>query len=991
MSIPSAQPIKRFVRAGAGAGKTWTLTRQVIALALNHKEQTGQWPKTILTTFTRKATQELKERLMLYSLQEKPEAIEFVQATSFLTITTIHGLFSLFLKRYGIALGLPNQFKIIDGRKAEFWRKQILKDLLSENREFKSLQNYGIRTLLEYLKSYEPVYWNSGIKPVDVQSLQRLTDERAIGLAIAIEASIRAAETTTDCEKWQEYFNRLQSICDVLQRQLAWDKKAPLVSASLEGLVKPRKSKNNPGISEDLEEEIKETLGQIKDLLGKPQYAQKYWEPIADSLEEFQKFAQHFMNKLVHKKLSEASLEPDDLEFFSQKLLLEKPDVLQKFSTDFDAWFIDEFQDTSPLQLNILERMIGANSCFLVGDPQQSIYLFRGSRSEVFLNKEKQMAESGAEIIRLSRNFRSQQNLLEFFNDFFPKMAADFTTMDPVVDPLESETSVEITHNQNEDDKVEVQNITQQIAQLLGQGASLKDICILTRTRDQLDTIQKELMSRGFPVISHSSANFYRRREILDALSLLKLLINPWDNKNLILFMRSPWMALDDAKIGEILQQEKRKDYWPLFKKYFQNNPGHVAGQVLLKAFADKAEFGVGWTLRRTLIRLGVIDYSFKIDSTGRREANLWKLINLVEKTSREPGASLLQLANDGYQSMSLDDFGDSSDASSPVEPNKIHLMTIHGSKGLQFPYVFIPFLHKKPRDTNYQKVTFDEDRKLWSMRLPLVSHSEFTGDVLEKLHIADLQKRESEEALRVFYVGMTRAENKLFLSWSGKPEKRSWANHLVSYRQWTELPAHIAFNELNASEEKSYLNPMTTVDVRSAYFAKERVLVAPATVAEDFYQPFRDWEQWSQHQRKRWEGIVLHRVFESLKHHDITRVLALAQTWLPTKSDEIVAAVSFVLNNQQVPLQEIIRDGFVEWGYQHQVEMELKERRVDLWGVVNGTLWIVDYKTGSARLKNKAFAQMQEYQVALQQYLNWQGPVQLVAVYPFDQQLFTQ
>lgn len=990
MSIPSSQPLNRFVRAGAGAGKTWNLTRQVVQQAMDHRERTGQWPKTILTTFTRKATQELKERLMLYSLQERPEAIEFVQSTSFLTITTIHGLFSLFLKRYGTELGLPNQFKIINGRKAEFWRKQVLKNLLSENQNFKTLQNFGIQRLLKYLKAYEKVYWERGVDAVQLSTLQALTNEYTSVLAQELSTHVTAAETDIDCEKWQDYFARLNSLCDILQYEMDWEEKRNLIADFTKDISKPRRSKNNAGIAVEKEENIKECLEPIKDLVEELQFSERHWPVIVSSLQEFHGFAEIYMDQLIEKKLSEASLEPNDLEFFSQKLLNEKPEVVQKFATDFDAWFIDEFQDTSPLQLKILEAMIAKSPSYLVGDPQQSIYLFRGSRSEVFVQKEKSMEDSGAEIVNLAKNYRSQQYLLDFFNDFFPKMESSFTTMQSTILPVEDQSAVEITHNTSDDFQVEIQNMVVQIASLLDQGASLKDIGVLTRTRDQLDSVQKELMKRGYPVISHSSAGFYQRREILDALSLLKFLINPWDNKNLILLMRSPWMALDDTLIAEILKQKDNRGYWPLFRNFFQKNPNHGPGQALLKAVIDKLEYGVGWTLRKTLIQLGVVDYCFKIDSTGRREANLWKLINLVEKTSREPGANLLQLANDGYLSSSLEEFGDSSDASSPVEPNKIHLMTIHASKGLQFRHVFIPFLHRKPRDTVYQEFCHDEERRLWSLRLPLVNHGEFVGGVLEKLALRSLQEREAQEALRVFYVGMTRAEEKLFLSWSGKPEKRSWANHLVSYKETGPLPGYVQFNPIEDSQERLYVVSAKGESVRSGYQPEDKRPSTPAVTAADLTSDFADWDEWSRHQSRRWEGVVLHKVFESLKHHDRDKVFALAQNWLPTKRREITAAMNYVLENQMVPLQRIIQEGFVEWGYQHQVDDELIERRIDLWGIVDDTLWVVDYKTGSAKYKDKAFEQMRQYSAALIQYLDWQGPVKKVAVFPFDGVLFT-
>ena len=95
------------------------------------------------------------------------------------------------------------------------------------------------------------------------------------------------------------------------------------------------------------------------------------------------------------------------------------------------------------------------------------------------------------------------------------------------------------------------------VKELFEKGVSPKDIGILTRTKKELEQLQKYLMSHGFPVISHASSNFYQRREILDALSLLKFLINPWDDKNLLILLRSPWLAMSDAEIVKVLGEKK--------------------------------------------------------------------------------------------------------------------------------------------------------------------------------------------------------------------------------------------------------------------------------------------------------------------------------------------------------------------------------------------------------------------------------------------------
>ena len=135
----------------------------------------------------------------------------------------------------------------------------------------------------------------------------------------------------------------------------------------------------------------------------------------------------------------------------------------------------------------------------------------------------------------------------------------------------------------------------------------------------------------------------------------------------------------------------------------------------------------------------------------------------------------------------------------------------------------------------------------------------------------------------------------------------------------------------------------------------------------------------------------MIHRVFEILKHHDFDQAMKCAIKWLPEEQQKLQDGIQFVLSSDQVPLSKIIANGHVEWGYQRQVEGNTIEKRVDLWGVVDDCLYVVDYKTGSTEFLEEAFQQMAEYQDALVQYLNWQGPSQRVAVFPLSKQIFVR
>ncbi len=995
MSIPGPQPLRKFVRAGAGAGKTYNLTREVVKLALNFHQQTGQWPRTVLTTFTSKATQELKERMLLYCLQEKPEAVEFVQSTSYLNITTMHGLLNNFLSRFGYGVGLPNQLKIVDAQQANFWRKQILRKMIANYKDSESLQIFNFETLLEHLRSYEAVYWQKNYRPLQTaEDFEAVYSQWMQRKANELQGWVSIAQQQVEGEKWDLYFAQMQDFLEALGSPLPWQQWQEKLSAHLAEIKKPRPSKKATSMPDDLKKSYDKCFNGVKKSIQDADLSPEYWPKTMKVLKDFKVFADDFVGQLIEKKQSEGALEPNDLEFFSLKLLQDRPELIDKFSAEVDAWFIDEFQDTSPLQMQLLEPMIGDSSCYIVGDPQQSIYLFRGSRSEVFFEKSQKMAEQGADMTPLEDNYRSQQHLLEFFNSFFPSLHKSFSTMSPKVGPEASQPAVKITHIVGEESQTELNQLTQDLSLLINKGVPAKDICVLTRTHKQSDDLQKTLMSLGFPVISHSSDKFYERREVIDGLALLKFLVNPWDDKNLLVLLRSPWIGLSDQQILDIIG-DKENHYWARFKDHFLTQTNKGPGFSLCLGRRQIESKGYAWVFRRLLIQLGMLDYSHNVDSTGRREANLWKLINVVERNAREPGTSLLQLIQQGHLSSSLEDFGDSGDASSPVEPNKIHLMTVHASKGLQFDYVFLPFMEKKPRVSTWLKFSQDSDLPWWSFRMPLSDPTSDQGGALEKLIVETQKEKELDESLRVLYVAMTRAKKQLLLSWSGEPEESSWAAHLMANQGAWQGHPQVDFHEIASQQPSAFREDTTAVDIPKPYDATiDRFIEAESSSRQEGDEPasHNEWRDVISGQQRRRDGVILHRIFESLKNHSVDETKHYCRDWLPGRETEMEEAIDFLFEQQQVPLSEIIEQGHVEWGYRKPSEDGgTIEKRIDLWGVVDQTLWVVDYKTGSDRYRDKAFQQMAEYAETLKNYLQWSGDIQRVAVYPFSKTLYVK
>ncbi|MCJ8275936.1 MAG: hypothetical protein MJK18_03775, partial [Bdellovibrionales bacterium] len=362
--------------------------------------------------------------------------------------------------------------------------------------------------------------------------------------------------------------------------------------------------------------------------------------------------------------------------------------------------------------------------------------------------------------------------------------------------------------------------------------------------------------------------------------------------------------AIEDDQLLKIIGENKER-YWPQFKEYFKNHPEYEPGQLLLKAFTQKKEWGLGWVTRKLMLAYGFFDYTQKIDGTGRREANLWKFINLIEKTSREPGHSLLKLVEEGYQSMTLEEVGQNTDAASPVEPNKINLMTVHSSKGLQFQYIFVPYLGKKPNKTSHTNFCALEDEKIFAFRVPLGEHDQFMATPLERSYLKNMAQREDDESLRVLYVALTRAKSQLFLSWTGKSEKNSWSTYLENFLEQNDHP-HLSFQKISAASGVE-MNVLEEKGAVKAVWEAGRHRFAEVTNEKKKDELKVDKSDLITSQKIRWQGVVIHKLFESLKQHDLEQVKSLAKRWLPDRFESAIEALDFVSDYTDVPLMKII------------------------------------------------------------------------------------
>jgi ATP-dependent helicase/nuclease subunit A len=1002
---PSLELRNTILRAGAGAGKTTTLTNLFLNYAADFFDGSGRFPKVVVTTFTRKATQELKERLLLLALEMKREDLfQYISNKSQVQISTIHGVLSLFLGRYGHRLGLSSDFELLSESQEGLLRRKILRRLVLGNPDYESLiEHYSFQQLEESLqKFYEHRFLHTDFAFIDKAEFAKELHQHLLQLETLRQQASGSILAEASQASWVKYAEGLQTFS---LKPKSGIESLPGVLQGIQGFLaenprRPSFSAKKPAVSTETYESLDQLVNAMKELLDSPEFLPSYWEQHQLKNEIFSRLATEHADEVYQTKISTGAISMSDLELFSLRLISEAPDACEAFSEEWDFWMIDEYQDTSPVQVAILRALVGERKSFIVGDPQQSIYLFRGARSEVFQEKIVEIHENGGEVQEKLINYRSAPRLLSFINSYFERCSDQFAAMEPAPDkdPGSAEEPVaqlRIVAKSERLAGLSEENLAalQRIQELLQKNVSAEKICVLSRTRDNLESLAKAAEAYGIPVQIHVAGGFYRRREVVDALSLLKFLVNPHDNLNFLSCLRSPWLQLSDQEILSYCHSKVHSFWSEALSKVSAERPRHPVN--LLKRYAETAQaFGYSFVLRKMLVELGLIDYVQKLDPTGRREANLWKLIADLFQQERTPGFNFLDFLAGLQAAPDLESGNDDSDATPVIAPKRVNLMTVHASKGLQFDHVLLLGLAKKPRLSHADLFAVEEETGRWSLSLMNAEERKVQPSRLALKVKERFNRREQQESLRVLYVAITRAKQGVTLIWEGKPEKNSWGE---AWPFQTESGIHrdleFSYEVLTGTFEPQILQQaaeilqqdpgpwkpvefsmshetmaVTSMIASEMQVAAQSKPVTAATLQKALAKAYR--------------GTEAHRIFESLKYAPVVEVLNSVE------EPDLIGAIEYIVDSVEAPLMKIIENGHAEWGFSFKHGEFWVQGQIDLWGQVGNEVWLVDYKTGSTHFSETAFEQLQAYAWALHKmgFVPFGAEIHLAVVYPFEQ-----
>ncbi len=937
-----------ILRAGAGAGKTTTLIKLFQETALAFRKVHRRFPKMVLTTFTRKATQEIRERLLADALKnDSPDLFRYINSRSKVHISTIHGVLSLYLTQYGKDLGLAPEFKLIDGPEVHFREKRILRNLLLENSEWLDLvETFDIKTLLAMLNQYyQHHFFHQALAPVSLEELQQLADEIILDLrrkGFEFYTQISAHQLS---EGWQNYLEKFRSF-----------KSADPVSVDdfkeiIESLGrKPPFSSKKPPFDENLHEQFDSYIKESKAWIQQEGLQTSFGLRHEKLSQKFDTLAKSFCAKNLQERLSTSLLSMSDLEGLSLRLIRKFPWTAEKFAAQWDYWMIDEYQDTSPLQVELLKHLVGKSPHFVVGDPQQSIYLFRGARADVFHAKVDEVRRNNGDIQTALINYRSRAPVLEFINEYFNRKKA-FAPMVPYRIEGQDQACCDIIIVQKNEEKKEdeLKAILSLVEEKIKSGAKPQEICILSRTNRVLQNVALLALTYKIPVQLHSAGGFSRRREVLDFIAGLKFLANPHDDLNLLCLLRSPWFQVPDPNLVQITHGWKAKgslwDFWKLGKISDERNI--LESLQMYRKLSDIV--GLSETMKRMLTERGLIDTSSYVDPTGRREANLWKILTDFKFAEAIPGFNALQFIDNLQASV---DGQEERDATPVIEPDRVNLMTIHASKGLQFKHVIIAGMGSDQKKHQGDWWMVDEVTGQWTLALR-TNDQKKTSSLRGLQLIRERQEKEAEEADRMLYVAMTRAQDSLSFVWTTNPRRGSWASQFPfaqseGLHQISSLnSAGFIYRVRSEVSEPAFLTDF--INEKGSY---RRLFQEVPRLSQDF----------SLKSQGSAEGVRL--VIESSRRHSNLLQFFEALRYQPDLWNELdpvyAEPLSFLKNLKEIPFERIVSQGEANWNYVVEAKNQRVQGQVDLWARDENQVWLIDYKVGVLKEAKNTLARLE-------------------------------
>lgn len=568
-------------------------------------------------------------------------------------------------------------------------------------------------------------------------------------------------------------------------------------------------------------------LGQLSDQITILDYQERYHGDTWELSKTFQTFMSDFVEAYRERKRLENAFEFADISHYTIEILENFPQVRKAYQERFHEVMVDEYQDTNHIQERMLELLSNGHNRFMVGDIKQSIYRFRQADPQIFNEKFQRYAHNPQEgkLILLKENFRSSSEVLSATNHVFERL------MDQEIGEINYDSmhqlvfaNSKLTPNPDnkaefllydKDDSGQEEEESQTETKLTGEmrlvikeilklhqekGVAFKEIALLTSSRSRNDQILLALSEYGIPVKTDGEQNNYLQSlEVQVMLDTLRVIHNPLQDYALVALMKSPMFGFDEDELARLsLQKVEDKVQENLYEKLVnaqkqatsQKNLIYTALAEKLNQFIDILDSWRLYAKTHSLYDLiwkiyndrFYYDYVGALPNGPARQANLYALAlraDQFEKSNFKGLSRFIRMIDQVLEAQH--DL-----ASVAVAPPKdaVELMTIHKSKGLEFPYVFILNMDQDfNKQDSMSDVILSRQNGLGVKYIARVETGAVEAHYPKTIKLSipsltytqnekELQLASYSEQMRLLYVAMTRAEKKLYLVGKGSREK---------------------------------------------------------------------------------------------------------------------------------------------------------------------------------------------------------------------------
>lgn len=858
-----------LLSAGAGSGKTRVLVQRYLHLIESNLASVEQilaitFTNKAASEMKERVTQEVYKKILnakFFSTTEKTLESEFWCAVqrdlNFAQITTFHGFCAQILRSNPGFANIDPNFRILDEFEAdellvETIEELFLLELKKKNSSMVRLTHeFSIYTIVDLLKNAYIQGRNNRISFADqfarTQQIMFLSSEMLAKRKIEIINLCKELFKINQAEKLAAGTKKKIDILEAEKSNIfaQIERISNLACEDRSVLVKIKKI-----LQGNLAKNVKTIVARIKDIIDNEfiyyladQKAMKLMLPLIEVLKMVK-------TQYILKKKNSNGLDFSDLEEKAIDLLKSQPNFLKALQNKIKFIMVDEFQDTNHAQEELIrlivsgqqDGIITGNKLLVVGDPKQSIYRFRRADVTVFKKFAAEIDKCGC-VIDLNINFRSRKKIVDFVNHLFQQLfyntdnsyeikyqnsestricakqdnCIEFTILDKKdclemgISAREVEAKVlaaRIKKMINNEEKL-VYEIDSQ-GEEISRAANYEDICLLFQALSDVQIYEEALQNLQIPYTIINGKGFYQRQEIIDIINLLQIIENKNRTIEWVGVLRSPFCGLSDEMLFQLLKNSE--EVYHELKNIYDNQDFNEEIKQNLQAFLKFYQFArqerdrmeiselIKYLLNKTDFNKIILAHP----NSDLVKANLEKLITIAQKYEKKPHSSLSGFIR-YINKMSKKDLREGM-ADIPGKSNTVKLMTIHQSKGLEFPIVIIPDTHRQLFNPNsLPPIFFDPEIGMGMAVYDRLDQKTVKTSIL--LKISELEKKkEIVERKRLLYVAATRARDYLILSGVSKGFKTGdidqqnswldWLGNIFKLDSLDHLPENISYGE---------------------------------------------------------------------------------------------------------------------------------------------------------------------------------------------------